>query len=633
MQLWGVDASKLYAQEPQAIPSPIIPPAVALPTSPTATKAQISPFLVAELADKVEEVSFLILLKDQPDVAALEAEAAAASQAVVATAQRSTRTAYLYQALTAHASASQADLRAWLDAQGIPYRAHYLVNMIQVTGDQALADALRLRSDVSRLDPNPTINVMHAASARSWVASWVRTAQADDVTASANTPYGIAAIGAPEVWARGYRGQGIVVASQDTGVQWDHPALRPNYRGVNGENVDHTYNWLDAIPEDSDFDTCDASGDAPCDDNGHGTHTVGIMLGETDVITYGVAPDAQWIGCRNMLSGVGTPESYTTCFEFFLAPYPAGGDPFTDGQPEFAPHIINNSWGCPPSEGCNKDSLLQVVETMRAAGIMVVASAGNNGGAGCSSVRDPIAIYDATFSVGALDAAGNLASFSSRGPVTADGSGRLKPDLTAPGVGVLSTYRFSNATTLSGTSMAAPHVAGAVALVWSAAPWLVGNIDLTEQVLLKSATPVLSSLCGSSETSPNAAYGYGRLDVNAAVEMALQPWDVTITVTSGITGSVGEPVVGATVRWVDVRTGFVVSGTTNISGTVQISPTLAGQYIVEVIADAGIVTIENVMLVNDGVGGDPQPFDLDILFDPAATPFSEQIFLPGILRE
>src|SRR5262249_22704433 len=163
----------------------------------------------------------------------------------------------------------------------------------------------------------------------------------------------------------------------DTGVQWDHPALRAQYRGVKGNTVDHTYNWLDAIPDNGSPDPCEGS-IAPCDDYGHGTHTVGTMVGESSDITYGVAPGAQWMVCRNMRHGVGSPESYTTCFEFFMAPYPPNGDPFRDGKPELAPDIINNSWGCPPSEGCNKDSLRQVVETVRAAGLMVVASAGNN---------------------------------------------------------------------------------------------------------------------------------------------------------------------------------------------------------------------------------------------------------------
>jgi subtilisin family serine protease len=560
------------------------------------------------------------------------------------------RATYLYHELAAHALRSQADLRAWLDLQGIPYRAHYIINMISLTGDAAFVDVLRQRPDVARIDANPQIDSMHINTLNSTISNsvfneaaltgtWARTLQLPEAETSPNVPYGLSATRAPEVWALGYTGEGITVASQDTGVEWDHPALRPHYRGVNGEVngevVEHTYNWLDAIPESGTVDGCEGMV-APCDDNGHGTHTVGTMVGATaettletsGVITYGIAPAAQWMGCRNMRKGVGTPESYTTCFEFFLAPYPPGGDPLTQGRPELAPHIINNSWGCPPSEGCNKDSLRQVVETVRAAGIMVVASAGNVGFSGCSSVVDPIAIYDATFTVGAHDSAGNLAGFSSRGPVMADGSGRLKPELTAPGVGVLSTYRFSGTTSLSGTSMASPHVAGAVALVWSAAPWLIGDPDLTEQVLLKSATPVYSDLCntGTGDVSPNPAFGYGRLDVAAAVEMALQPWEVTVSVTDGV----GAPVAGAALTWIDGRTAYSYTATTNESGSALTTPMLAGQYTLQVQGSAGVVEVDNIVLEVGELGSDPRTKHFNVLYDPALVPYPARHFMPGI---
>lgn len=594
-------------------------------------EVQVSPYLSAQLARGAQTVPILIVLKDQPDLVALQAAAAAISAGSPASAaeNRTARATYLYHELTTHATQSQTELRAWLEANGVPYRAHYIVNMIGVTGDAALVEALRLREDVARLDANPQVNTIHVESISTnfaSVARWARVVQMPEMVASPNTPYGVAATRAPEVWAMGYTGQGITVASQDTGVQWDHPALQRHYRGTGGDTVEHIYNWLDAIVENGSPDGCAGLAE-PCDDNGHGTHTVGTMVGSSDVITYGIAPGAQWMGCRNMRSGVGTPETYTTCFEFFLAPYPPGGDPFTDGRPELAPHIINNSWGCPPSEGCNKDSLRQVVETVRAAGIMVVASAGNNGASGCSSVVDPIAIYDATFSVGAHDSGGNIASFSSKGPVTVDGSGRLKPDLTAPGVGVLSTYRFGGTTTLSGTSMAAPHVAGAVALLWSAAPYLVGEIDLTEQVLLKSAIPANSMVCsdGAEMVSPNPAFGYGRLDVAAAVEMAMQAWSVTVTVTD----SMGLPVAGAELTWIDARTGYTRSVMTDAAGTATIVNTFEGEYTLQVRGSAGTVQSDPITLEDEGTGGD-LAMHLDVLYDQTVTPTPSRHYLPGI---
>lgn len=627
--LFGAGSLSLFAQAvtPDAIPE-------------AGHEALLSPHLSAQLASGAESVPILILLKEQLDLATLQASAAAAANNATSAAERRiARASHIYQTLTAHALQSQQDLRAWLDARNIPYRAHYIVNMIAVTGDAELVDALRQHPDVARLDANPFVDSMHVTSSiavpqdgAATLGGWAHILQVPEAEASTNTPYGVAATRAPEVWAMGYTGEGIVVASQDTGVYWMHPALRPHYRGAISDTVEHDYNWLNAIPEGEAFDGC-AGVAEPCDDNGHGTHTVGTMVGTSETITYGVAPDALWIGCRNMRNGVGSPETYTTCFEFFLAPYPAGGDPFTDGRPELAPHVINNSWGCPPSEGCSKDSLRQVVETVRAAGIMVVASAGNNGFS-CSGVADPIAIYDATFSVGAHNANGDLASFSSKGPVTADGSNRLKPDITAPGVSILSTYRFGGTTSLSGTSMASPHVAGAVALLWSAVPWLVGEVDLTEQVLLKSATPVLSTVCGESEeaVSPNNAYGYGRLDVATAVEMAMHPWQVTVAVTD----SVGAPVAGTEVVWIDARTGYTYTASTNEEGTATISPILPGEYALQLSHTEVDFRIERIGLGMEPVIGSGIGPDLIFSYrtDPAPLeqpPVEQRQFLPSIM--
>ncbi len=206
-------------------------------------------------------------------------------------------------------------------------------------------------------------------------------------------------------------------------MDWDHVALIDAYRGWDAASgtADHVYNWYDAFGRDPVLDpSCPADPQVPCDDQGHGTHTVGTLLGDATAVgksVLGMAPEAKWIGCRNMRHGIGTPASYTACFEFLLAPFPQGGDPQTEGRPELGAHVINNSWGCPPSEGCDFDSLRQVVENMRSAGVFVVASAGNHG-PGCSTVEDPIGIYDAVFSVGAHNDAGLLAGFSSRGPVT-----------------------------------------------------------------------------------------------------------------------------------------------------------------------------------------------------------------------
>ncbi len=328
------------------------------------------------------------------------------------------------------------------------------------------------------------------------------------------------------------------------------------------------------------------------------------MVGDASAVggtVLGMAPGAQWVGCRNMRGGVGTPDSYTACFEWLMAPYPQGGNPLTDGKPELGPGIINNSWGCPRKEGCDTDSLRQVVDTVRAAGIFVAASAGNYGGflspPKCNTVLDPIAIYDSSFSVGAHDQNGDIASFSSSGPVSIDGSNRLKPDLTAPGVNVISTVP-NGYTALSGTSMSSPHVAGAVALLWSVAPELVGDIDRTEQILRASATPVINGDCDAAPTSPNNVYGYGRLDVMGAILAARPPATVTVVVL----GEGGQPISALPLRLVSDQTGLTYAGVTGSDGRVQVAatpggqPLLSGAYTVEVPQCNGFAAAQQVVL-------------------------------------
>jgi subtilisin family serine protease len=169
---------------------------------------------------------------------------------------------------------------------------------------------------------------------------------------------------------------------------------------------------------------------------------------------------------------------------------------------------------------------------------MVVASAGNRGPT-CSTVVDPIAIYDATFTVGGYAEGGAAYYASSRGPVSIDGSLRAKPDISAPGVNVLSSGPSGGYFSSQGTSMASPHVAGAVALLWSAVPALKGNIALTEQILIYSATPVAESSCLSAGAPmvPNAVFGHGRLNARAAVQLALAPPTLRIVATGSSGGA------------------------------------------------------------------------------------------------
>lgn len=449
---------------------------------------------VLEQLESEGEGEFIIFLQEQADLSTASFLSS-----------KEEKGSYVYEQLTRTARQTQRDLLAQLRHAGVEHRSFWIANMLWVRGDPHTLKMVASRPEVLAVYANPRFTLDPITSA------------APLQQAPTAVEPNIVVIGAPDVWALDARGQGVVIGGQDTGYHWQHPALMDKYQGWDGDSVDHNYSWHDAIH--SGGGDCGPDASEPCDDHGHGTHTMGIMLGDDGGGNQiGVAPDARWIGCRNMDQGSGRPSTYTECFQWFVAPTDLNGE---NPDPARAPHIINNSWACPPWEQCEAPTILQtVVENVRAAGIVIVSSAGNEG-PNCESIRYPPAIYDATLSVGAVDNADNIAGFSSRGPVTEDESNRLKPDIVAPGAGIRSSLPGAGYGRLSGTSMAAPHVAGLVALLISAKPPLSGDVAALEAAIMSSAVPLTSEQnCGdiSGDSVPNHTFGYGRIDALEAYD-------------------------------------------------------------------------------------------------------------------
>jgi subtilisin family serine protease len=490
----------------------------AAPSLPGAAATGVSKVSQGVLADTVngKQASFLILMAEQADLSA-----ATTMQ------DQNARGRWVAERLRETASRNQGPLKALLTKMGVAHRSYWSANMIAAEGRRDLIQMLAARGDVKAIESNRPIPGPRVVEP---------TPQSDKTAPNApqGIEWGTATVKAPELWNLGFTGQDIVVATNDTGVYWEHPALKGHYRGWNGTMADHNYNWHDSIhgpaAPDSPPNPCGYSVRIPCDDGTHGTHVTGTMVGDEGMNHIGVAPGAKWIGCRNMDDGDGRPEFYAECFQFFIEPTDLDG---LNPRSDLRPHVVNNSWGCPPEEFCAPNTLKQIVEDTEAAGIMVVASAGNHGRAGCSTVDDPPAIYEASFSVAALDDVDNkirTAEFSSLGPVLVDGSGRMKPNVGAPGVDVRSsvTPRTSLAgyANFQGTSMASPHVAGVVALLWSAIPDFKANRDIpaTKRLLTDTANrdvwihPNQPQTCGGKTRTdiPNNHFGYGMVDALAA---------------------------------------------------------------------------------------------------------------------
>jgi subtilisin family serine protease len=377
---------------------------------------------------------------------------------------------------------------------GIEYNPYYLVNGMEVNGGLLLQMWLEKQPEVDRVLSSPHLRPLPEL---------VTAAAGEENHPPDGTLWNLEMIRVPLVHEKlNITGSGIVIGQTDSGIEGNHPELKTSYRGAGGSD---DYNWVDPW----------FGAKTPVDYAGHGTATLGIEVGST----RGIAPDAQWIGCVNLARNLGNPAYYLNCMQFMFAPYPRRGDPFLDGDTTLGANIVNNSWGCPRVEGCDAEVFEPAMRVLKTAGIFMSAAAGNAGYYGCSTITDPPAIYEDVFTAGAVDKTGTISSFSSLGPVIMNGNSRIKPDLLAPGEQILLAAPGGKYTFASGTSFAAPHISGVVALMWSANPKLIGDIETTTRLLIDNTQPYngVEAQCGDARNGSGA----GILDAFAAVQAAI----------------------------------------------------------------------------------------------------------------
>jgi subtilisin family serine protease len=412
---------------------------------------------------------------------------------------------FVYDALRNTATKSQVNAKAILDAAGLKYRTFIGGNDLYVwSGTLANTNALAALPEVFSIRATRTYSIEPIENTKPFQnIAWAGDLLAYNVLSTVNNStnasvdWGIIDTKANQFWAAyGVKGIGIKVANIDTGVQWNHPAL-VNQFACPGDPTNPTC-W------DDPSNICGFSG--ACDNVGHGTHTMGtIVAKDNPALPYiaGMAPDATWIACKGCESTSCSDFALQSCFDWILAP---GGDPAK------RPNVVNNSWG-----GGQGDTTYQpYIIAAENAGIFVAFSAGNNG-PGCGTVNSPGDLQVA-FASAAHDSSRIIASFSSRGPSVFGYDPYTKPNISAPGVSICSSVPTNSwSCGYSGTSMASPHTAGAVALLWSCNPSLIGQIDATFRLLQNNTDVAPVGYCGYPPTRKgDYTYGYGYLNVLAA---------------------------------------------------------------------------------------------------------------------
>ncbi len=468
---------------------------------------------------------------------------------------------FVYQELTRVANETQAPIKAFLDAKNAEYRAYWIQNMFMVTVDLQLLQEIAKQPGIANIElyqqpyldrmgnnlgaygspfgPLPPITEQTGKSIISGYGNEFGPLPYGNTDA---IEWNIVRVNADDAWAIGVDGTGAIIGDLDTGVQWDHPALINEYRGWNGSVADHNYNWWDGT----------SGSQVPMDYDTHGTHTMGTIVGDDGGANQiGMAPGAKWIACP----GIGSPYvGPFECFEFFLAPTDLNGN---NPRPDLAPHVISNSWS---SAGTNYHPAIQA---LYAAGIFFSKSAGNTGPS-CSTITNPGQWSEVT-AAAAFAQGDTIASFSSRGPAIFGHDYVMKPDIAAPGVNVRSSVPGNSYTTMQGTSMACPHVTGAVALLISANPELAGRIDILQMLLKQYAEPKISSQCTPYVDHPNDVWGWGILNIYEAV-LAAQNVNIGSLQGTITDSSTMSPISSVALTITDVSTSWKYSGVSDENG-------------------------------------------------------------------